>query len=303
MLTPAPSSPEEKPPQAHASPDSSGLPRFTWPMRCLLVFLLIQVVGQSLVSLAPYERWAKELGMERFPDRLPTLEEWRTAETPVNQRSNGERLLRSLQSMGHYFKPWPSAAARTGMTRRATARRAAHAGGQGLWVGDWADRGKFALCWVGTRLQFQQNLVGLDESWLMFAPSVLKSEVAVRFRLVYEDGTETVVHTLTDPEDLTHYTTHRLLSEKILQYSSKLVSERSRRLGYCNLLAHRHPTNAAGSPLVQILLVKIEYIFPGPAEDAKAFLAAQNGPPGWERRPPFFAYHVQTRTGRDLPVQ
>jgi hypothetical protein len=275
-------------------------------MRCLLAFLLTHIVGHSIISLLPYRDWADDLDLDTRPRRLPTWEERQELSASAsadNPDPVTERVMVSCDSVWEFFRPWPSAEVRKTLTKRAAERREVEGEGEGgrpAWVGDWNDRGKFVVSWVGTRLRFQERVLGFDQSWTMFSPNVGKGDWVVRSRLLYADGTDLVVHSLADPEDLTRYRTLRLLSEKVLQYSLKMHKDGDRRLGYCNLLAHRHPANGDGSPLVTIHLIQVGYDYPSPGEDIAAELAAQNGPPDWEKTDPFFEYDVRSRKGRDL---
>jgi hypothetical protein len=273
-------------------------------MRLLLAFFLTHVVGESLVTIFPIDQFADQLDMRRRPRRLPTCEEQQkllAEATDDNPAPLADEVTASLDSVWEFHKPWPSHDTRKAMQERAWERRLIQAdGGPPAWLGNWGDRGKFVLAWVGYRLEWQERLLGFDQSWRMFSPSVGKGDWIVRARLVYEDGSEVVVHSLADPEDLTRFRTPRFGSEKILQYSLKLEKHDTRRVGYCNLLSHRHATNEAGSPLVKILLVKIGYDYPSPWEDVRAELKAQIGPPDWEKTPPFFEYDVKKREGKEL---
>jgi hypothetical protein len=275
-------------------------------MRLLIGFFLVHIIVQSIISaLCPYRDWADELDVPKFPKGLPDSEEREKILTEGVDDSPyplTDRVMEAFDSVWAYHKPWPAPRAREALAKRAAKRRADYEEGETTiapWVGDLADGGRFVVAWVGTRLLFQEKLTGYDQSWRMFSPNVGKRETLVRARLVYEDGSTRAVHSPADPEDLTCYRSMRFCSEKTLQYSTKLERDGERRIGYCNLVSHRYPTNG-GSRLVKVQLIKIRYRYPAPGDDAYEALSEQTGPPGWEKEAPFYEYNVQTRKGKRL---
>ncbi len=193
-----------------------------------------------------------------------------------------ERVWEATDSLWYFFRPWPSA-----RTRRK--------------IDGWTGSVKFVLCWVTTRIGFINEVIRFDQRWTMFSPNVSRGEYVVRIRLVFADRSEEVVPTLSYPEDLTRYDSMRFLTEKVLEYESKLWKDPDLRRGYCNLIAHRRPTNDRGSPLVTIFLHAVQVRYPKPGEDAEAVFRAQNGPPDW-RNPSnaFYEYDVKARKGYRL---
>src|SRR5688572_2385337 len=92
-------------------PKDQTVPRFSWPMRLFLGFLLFVMVWQSFMELVPYPPWFGELGMAWFPGGLPTAEEMeRLAESagPDNPTPVMDRLVESLDSLREYVNPWPA---------------------------------------------------------------------------------------------------------------------------------------------------------------------------------------------------
>ncbi len=254
-------------------------------MRLFLGFLLFDTIFRSIAALTPYREWCKELNIRHYPYGLPDPEE---REQLARKRADAdhdlvtERVMQSFDSLWDYFKPWPEAQSRKKMY------------GPG-------DAGKFAYCWMTTRLGFCENLVFAPQRWTMFSPNVGSWDPVVRARLVYQDGTRESQRTIAEPSDLAHHDNWRFLSEKWLQVTTKLQSDDDSRRGYCNLLAHRHPRNEAGSPLVKIELIELRYDYPPPDEDARAFLDRQKVPLGKETIAPFYEYDVASRKGRKLP--
>jgi hypothetical protein len=255
-------------------------------MRLFLTLILFDMLFRGFSVLYPWADWADELDMRTMPRRLPTRAEW--AELPAqataeNPDPRGDDLMRTLDSAWDFFKPWPEASARAK-------------------IRTWADRGKWALAWTSSRLEFAENLVGFNEEWPMFSPSVATVKHVARARLVYADGSERAVRGLCDPEDLTRYS--HWLEEKILDHELK-VSEggearaRSNR-GYCNLLAHRYPRNDAGAELTTIFLYMVRYDLAPPGVDAREWLRRQSGPPRGQVMADFFRYDVATGEGKIL---
>src|SRR3954453_9392642 len=121
-------------------PQTASPPRFCWPMRIFLGFLVFDMVFHSFAALTPVDDWCKDLGMRRFPDPLPTAEERRK---PAEKTRDDKP---DPVSVWDYFKPWPSQ-----QTRRK--------------IEGWGDRRRFAVCWLTTRLGFLNRLVRFDQGW------------------------------------------------------------------------------------------------------------------------------------------
>lgn len=260
--------------------------RFGWGMRLFLTFLLFHMVFRGFSVLYPWDDWADELDMRTMPRRLPTRAEWAelpsqaTTETPCPRT---EDVMRTLDSVWDFFKPWPEASARAKMHT-------------------WTDGGKWALAWTSSRLEFAENLVGFNEEWPMFSPSVATRKHVARARLVYADGDERTVRGLCDPEDLTNYT--HWFEEKILDHELKVKEggegQARRNRGYCNLLAHRYPRNAYGVELKTIYLYMVRYNLAPPGADARVWLKEQSGPPEGQVFKDFFEYDVAAGEGKIL---
>ena len=272
---------------SQAAPDeaAAGPPRFGWPMRLFLGVLLFDIVFRSLSVLFPWTDWARELDMRFLPSRLPTraeLAELSARDTPEEPNPGGEEVMQALGSAWRFWRPWPGEESR---------RRIRTAG----------DGGKFAFCWLCSRLEFVENVCGINEEWPMFSPNVSRRKWVPRARLVFADGSELVVRPAADPGDPTRYSHWN--QEKVLDYELKVregADHADDCFGWCNLLAHRHPRNEAGSPLVRVVCFQVRYDFPPPGADARAFLAAQAGPPPEQVYPDFYEYDVATRHGKCL---
>src|SRR5436305_10536997 len=93
-------------------PQTTAPPRFCWPMRLFLGFLVFDMVFHSFAALTPTDVWAKELGITRFPERLPTPEERSKLAEKISEDNPdpvGDSVWGSVDALWDYFKPWPSA--------------------------------------------------------------------------------------------------------------------------------------------------------------------------------------------------
>jgi hypothetical protein len=239
-------------------------------MRLFLGLIVFDMVFHSLAVLTPYQKWCKELGIARYPRRLPSVQEM-TEDPKEAGDQQGHRVMDSLDSVWIFFKPWPSAETREKLD-------------------SWSDGAKFTLCWLTTRLGFLEELVGFKQKWTMFSPNVGDDDDVVRAKMVYADGSIRFVRTEADPEDLTHY--GHWFKEKVLQYSTRLDQDWDARVGYCNLLRHRYPQSEGGAKLVRIYLIKVRIKYPKPQEEdeVERKMRSQNDLLGWRQLPPFFVY-------------
>src|SRR4051812_24169366 len=186
--------------------------RFSWPMRIFLTVLLFDIVFRSLSILLPTGEWAQDLDLRFYPVRPYTRAEAEAArrreraalgastagllaspQGPLSAASTLhlgrpdpvlEDALETLDSVWTYGKPWPGPSTRARI----------HSG---------EDVGKFVLCWLTSRLEFLENLVGVNQDWPMFSPSVGRRKFISRARLTYAEGSTATVRMLSDPEDLT----------------------------------------------------------------------------------------------------
>jgi hypothetical protein len=253
-------------------------------MRLFLGLLLFNMIFRSFMALTPYREWCAELEMESMPLGLPGIEERERLAREGGQTGRdvlSERIGKSFQSVGEYWKPWPTSQTRAKMN--------------GL-----DDVGKFSLAWLATRGDFLGSLIHVRPKWMMFSPNAGKYDEVVRARLVYSDGSQDTVRTIAEPADILHHDSLRFLTEKQLQYSTRLYDDDEARRGWCNLLAHRHSHNEAGSSLKTIVLVVVRYDYPPPGTDVRVALAQLIVPLGQEKNPPFYEYDVGSRTGRKL---
>jgi hypothetical protein len=254
-------------------------------MRIFLSVLLFDIAFRSLSVLVPWAAWADELGMRTLPKRLSTrAERARLAAraTPEHPDPVAEDVAEALDSVWEFGKPWPGPA---GLAK----------------VRSWEGRGKFAFCWLCSRLEFAENLLGFNQEWPMFSPNVSRRRYLARARLTFADGSERVVRSHADPEDLTRYA--HWFEEKVLDHELKVregAGSADECFGYCNLLAHRYRRNEGGAGLVTIALFQVRYDYTPPGVEARAYLRQQTGPPPDQVYPDFYLYDVAARDGKTL---
>src|SRR4051794_33361804 len=92
------------------TPPSPPRPRFSWPMRLFLGFILFDMVFHSFVILWPYKKWCDEYGVEKLPQGLPgpqTRAELARARADADHDLLTERVMSSFDSVWLFWKPWP----------------------------------------------------------------------------------------------------------------------------------------------------------------------------------------------------
>jgi hypothetical protein len=241
-------------------------PRFSWPVRLLVGFLVFDIVFHSVTALTGYREWMEDKKMDRFPRRMPN---WYEIQHPDKDAPPGEEAWRSADSLWEYFHPWPDRTVRANLKEP-------------------YEYAMFYLAWMASRLDFFESVIGVPQRWTMFSPSTATRCSVARFRLVYADDTIEIVRITGDPVDLTKYT--HWFEEKLLDAELKVPYDYDSRLGYCNYLAHEHAKNRAGAPLRTIYIYKVRYYYPEPGEDITAAFSVQNGPPDWDRDGPTWSY-------------
>lgn len=266
-------------------------PRFRCGMRLLLSLLVFDMVFRSLGVLLPHEQWREEIRIETLPQRPPTLremDELAAKATEADPCPVTDRWMESADSAWDFLKPWPSAAVRATLAERL---RCGECG--------WELGGKFAFCWLITRLGFVENLAGVNQDWQMFSPNVSKGKDLIRWRLEFADGSHEIHRIGSDPADLTRYS--HWWEEKIILAETSPRRWTDARYGYANYLRHLRPANDAGSPLARIVMFEVRYEYPGPdVDDPAEFLRRQSGPPADQIRPDVWEFDVATKTGRRL---
>lgn len=246
-------------------------PRFGWPMRIFLTLIVFDMVFHGVANVLDYQSWLDDYAMPR-PLGLPGWPE--IAELSQKQDALGERLMATADSVWEFARPWPGKETRAKLE-------------------SWEDGGRYVVAWLGSRLGFGERLLGLSQEWIMFSPSVADRKEIARARLVFADGSGTIVRLSCDPLDLTNF--HRFGNYRVMNYEDDVHSDVESRKGYSNLLAHRYPKNEHGFPLQTIFLYKLTYRFAAPDDDAATVLRARSGPPDWDKQGPFYEYSVAGR--------
>lgn len=259
--------------------------RFRWGMRIFLGVLLFDMIFRGFSTTYAWPKWADDLDMRTMPRRLPTRAEMgdlARAAQPDDPDPVREDVMLAFDSVWVFFRPWPDAGVRPRLRT-------------------WPDVGRWALVWVVSRLEFCENVVGINQEWPMFSPSASKQQWFPRARLVYADGSERIIRGRGDPEDLTNYS--NWWKEKHLDHELKVHEGEGKSrdaLGYCNLLAHRYAHNDRGAELHTISLFVVRYDLTPPHVDPAAWLRQQTGPPKDQHYPDFFVYDVASGHGKTL---
>src|SRR5262245_21511163 len=96
------------------SPSSSSSPpprpRFSWPMRLFLGFVLFDMLFRSFMALVPHRDWGKEFGMSTMPRGLPApqeREELARKRAEADHNLLTERVMSSFDSLWEFWRPWP----------------------------------------------------------------------------------------------------------------------------------------------------------------------------------------------------
>jgi hypothetical protein len=255
--------------------------RYSWPLRLFIAASAIAIVARSVFNIGMHHMpWRADLEMHTVPLPLPSQTERlqiAAGESP-RFRSIGGRWLASAGSVFRFFQLWPNA------------RTAAHLEHASDWL-------RYAAVWGHTRLEFLGRIVGVDERWTMYSPSVGTSRKVVRARLHFGDGSTLEVRSLAEPSDLSGF--WRSFDQRRLQHDVNLGNLEEVRLGWSRWLARSHSTNAEGAPLVRIDLHFVKHPLAPPDEDARTFWRRENTRSISE--PPFFRFDVAANTASSLP--
>src|SRR5262245_50843936 len=125
--------------------------------------------------------------MRLLPARLATpgeLERRRERGEDGSRLADLEEALAGKDGVLAFLNPWPRQQTRE-------------------YLDNWPARGKYALAWLSSRLEFVENLVGFNQEWPMFSPNVGRYQRIARATLIYADGSQREVRSKGDPETLT----------------------------------------------------------------------------------------------------
>ncbi len=215
------------------------------------------VVRSSLNIFMHHTDWLDELGMYTVPKPLPGAAERHDIVTAssVGGPSLGQRLAATGASVLRFANPLPT----NKVAARLTDGR--------KWL-------EYALVWGHTRLEFLGRLVGVDERWTMFSPSVGTKRTALRAVLTYADGSVVSVRSKAEPDDFTHFV--RPFAQRRLQHDLDLTQLEDVRLNWCRYLARTRAHNTANAPLQAIALYEIRHALPPPGVDPQHHWQAEN---------------------------
>lgn len=240
------------------SPGSGAYP--IWLRLFIAATLTAMVVRSSLNTVMHHLDWAAKLEMFTLPYPLPSQQERDEIRGGhARYATLAPRLASSALSTLRFFNPAP------------TAKTALHLTSATAWL-------QYGVVWVHTRLEFLGKLIGVDERWTMFSPSVGTRRVAVRARLHFADGDVIEVRTPVEPDDLTNFV--RPFAQRRLQHAINLTQLEDVRTSWCQALTRVHPQNGNGAALVAIDLHKVRHELAPAGADPVAHWAAEN------RRPP-----------------
>lgn len=246
--------PSNDAPSKGAKPVAGGYPV---SLRVFIaVSLTTMVVRSSLNTVMHHLDWATELEMFTLPYPLPDARERDDIRAGKSRYATlTERTASSATSALRFFNPLPSA------------KTAPHLTSATAWL-------EYGVAWLHSRLEFVGRLIGVDERWTMFSPSVGTRRVAVRARLHFADGAVTEVRTRVEPDDFTNFL--RPFAQRRLQHAINLTQLDDVRTGWCRALSRTHSTNESGAALLVIDLHKVRHDLAPPHSDPVAHWNAEN---------------------------
>lgn len=220
---------------------------YAWGARWFIIASVFAIVVRSTLNIGMHHTpWLKELGMYTVPFPLPAKSERSDLAHGVSasHHSLTARLADSGASVLRFFLPWPN----DETAARLTSYR------------EWL---AYAAVWTHTRLEFLGRIIGVDERWTMYSPSVGTSRKVVRARLHYEDGIIREVRSLAEPDDLATFV--RPPAQRRLQHDVNLTNIAALREAWALKLAKTYPRSAAGSRLLHVDLHWVRHPFAPPS--------------------------------------
>lgn len=244
-------------PARHSSPNSERR-SYPWHVRAFIIASTLAIVVRSTLNIGMHHMpWLDELGMYTVPFPLPAASERSDIANgrSSSYRGSSERLADSAASVLRFLSPWPShdTAARLVSYRE--------------WLA-------YAAVWTHTRLEFVGRLIGVDQRWTMYSPSVGTSRKVVRAKLHYEDGTTREVRSLAEPDQLATFV--RPFAQRRLQHDVNLTNITALREVWALELAQTYPRNTVGSPLLHVDLHWIRHPFAPPTVNSREYWQAEN---------------------------
>jgi len=218
------------------------------------------VVRSGLNTFMHHTTWRDDLDMYSVPLPLPGANEREAIAQRRDTRyeSLSSRLLATGASVLRFANPLPPAKTR----RRLTNAEA--------WL-------KYAIVWLHTRLEFGGRLIGVDQRWTMFSPTLGTTRTVIRSVLTYADGVQVSVRSRAEPDDLAAFI--RPFAQRRLQHDLNLAQLDDVRLNWCRALARERSTNPTGARLQTIALYEVRYRLAAPDVDAKQHWANEQARP------------------------
>lgn len=254
--------------------------KYPWHIRLIIVASVFFIVVRSTFNIQMHKlHWADELSMFTLPFALPTAQERHEIETGKSKRYDDvwSRYSASFASVLRFANPVPP--------EKTLAKISSGA--------DWL---KYGLLWIHTRIEFLGRLVGVDERWTMYSPTVGKTRTVARAVLWYSDGSTMEARAKTEPRDLASFV--RPFSQRRLQYDINLPAMTGVRLGWSRYLARNWPQNDKGAKLEKIDFYKVAYKLPDPGQDYTKHWRSGNARK--VKGEPFWRYIVATDKGVSL---
>lgn len=254
--------------------------KYPWHIRLIIVASVFFIVVRSAFNIQMHKlHWADELSMFTLPYALPTEQERDeiAAGKSTRYENLASRFGATFSSLLRFANPVPP--------EKTTAKISGAV--------DWL---KYGLVWVHSRIEFLGRLIGVDERWTMYSPTVGKTRTVARAVLWYSDGTTMEARAKTEPRDLANFV--RPFSQRRLQFDINLPTMAGTRLGWSRYLARHWSKNENGATLEKIDFYKVAYKLPEPGQDyAKHW---RSGNARKVKGEPFWRYIVATDKGVNL---
>jgi hypothetical protein len=251
-------------------------------MRLFLGFYLFYMVFSCLATaITPVLKWRDDYKLQSHPLALPTKAElqWiREGVHPGGYTSSSERYLDSFGSLATFFIPGTDPMLAESLQSD-------------------ADYFRVPLLWMETRLLFIGEIIGIGQRWQMFSPDVATQYTFPRFRLVFEDGTSTILRSDCEPpEDLLQPVYPFWFNEKTLRPCYLVFSMPEARKGMMNHLHIKYRENEEESRLAFIEILAVTHYYLPIGKDSRNWYRAQSGPPEDQVKGPLWIYDARKGT-------
>lgn len=254
--------------------------KYPWHIRVIIIASVFCIVSRSAFNIQMHKlRWADDLSVFTLPFALPTEQEREEIRAGKSKRYQdvSSRFAASFSSVLRFANPVPNEKTLSKIEQPT----------------DWL---KYALVYIHSRIEFLGRLIGVDERWTMYSPTVGKTRTVARAVMWYSDGTTMEARAKTEPHDLANFV--RPFSQRRLQYDINLPTMTNVRLGWSRYLARHWPKNESGAQLEKIDFYKVTYKLPEPGQDYLKHWRSGNARK--VKGEPFWRYIVATDKGVTL---